>query len=200
VIPISVNPQNLVQGPAILRYALFGATEPAHTAVASDPDPEVWFDVGGTADGSDVVLEDDLTYTDQTVDQIVLPVGTRLTKEMVQISATLEEATLENMQRVRNQLGSITTGSGFKAYAPGVAAGTSATQPQYAALMIDGWAPELSAGGAARRRLILRKCVSASKLASSYQKTKTSQYVTSWTGYWISDTVEPYDICDEVDS
>lgn len=194
---MAVNPQNLVQGPAIFRWALFGATEPAHTAVASDPDPEVWTDFGGTADGNDIVLEDDLTYTDQMVDQIVLPVGTRLTKEMIQVSATLEEATVENMQTVRNQLGAITTGSGFKAYAPGVAAGTSATQPQYAALMIDGWAPELSGGGAARRRLIIRKCVSASKLANSFQKTKTSQFVTTWTGYWVSETIEPYDICDE---
>jgi hypothetical protein len=200
VIPLAVNPQNLVQGPAILRYALFGATEPAHTAVASDPDPEVWFDVGGTADGNDVTLEDDLTYTDQNVDQIVMAVGTRLTKEMVQVSATLEEATLENMQRVRNQLGAISSGPGFKAYSPGIAAGTSATQPQYCALMIDGWAPELSAGGAARRRLILRKSVSASKLANSYQKTKTAQYVATWTGYWVSESIEPYDVVDETDS
>lgn len=195
---MAVNPQNLVQGPAIFRWALFGATEPADTAVASDPDDAVWTDFGGTADGNDIVLEDDLTYTDQMVDQIVLPVGTRLTKELIQVSATLEEATVENMKTVRNQLGSITTGSGFKAYDPGVASGTSATQPQYAALMIDGWAPELSGGGAARRRLIIRKCVSASKLANSFQKTKTSQFVTTWTGYWISPSIEPYHIVDEV--
>lgn len=194
---MAVNPQNLVQGPAILRWGLFGATEPAHTAVASDPDGAVWTDFGGTADGTDVTLEDDLTYTDQTVDQIVMAVGTRLTKEMVQVSATLAEATVENMQTVRNQLGSITTGTGFKAYAPGIAAGTSATQPQYLALMIDGWAPELAGGGAARRRLILRKCVSASKLANTFQKTKMSLYACTFTGYWISPSIEPYDVCDE---
>jgi hypothetical protein len=182
-------------GPAIFRYALFGATEPADSAVATAPSSVIWTDFGGTADGTDVSLEVDLTYTDLMVDQLIDAVGARLTKRLMQVSATLEEATLQNMLAAQNQLGTIGSGAGYATYDPATA--SSATQPTYTALMIDGWAPTLNTGAAARRRIIIRKCLSATKLAMSFEKAKPSLFTTLWTGYYVSDSITPYHVADQ---
>ena len=131
---MAITPFNICQGPATLYTGLFGATEPADSAVATAPNSSVWTDVGGIMDGSSVLLEVDLTYTDQGVDQLVDAVGARLTKRTVQITAALEELTLQNMLLAQNQLGTITTASGYSTYDPSTA--TSATQPSYTALII----------------------------------------------------------------
>jgi hypothetical protein len=186
---------NICQGPATLHTGLFGATEPADSAVASPPSSSVWTDVGGIMDGSSVLLEVDLTYTDQGVDQLVDAVGARLTKRTVQLTAALEELTLQNMLLAQNQLGTITTASGYSTYDPSTA--TSATQPSYTALIIDGWAPTLSAGTAMRRRIILRKALSSSKLDLEYEKSKPGVFNTTWTGYYVSSTVPMWHVIDQ---
>lgn len=192
---MAITPFNICQGPATLRTGAFGATEPADSAVSSDPNPAVWLDVGGIMDGSSVLLEVDLTYTDQGVDQLVDAVGARLTKRTVQLTAALEELTLQNLLLAQNQLGTITTGAGYSSYDPSTA--SSATQPTYTALMIDGWAPTLATGAAMRRRIILRKSLSSSKLDLEYEKSKAGVFNTTWTGYYVSATVPMWHLVDQ---
>lgn len=190
---MSIVPFNLCQGPATLWWGAFGTSEPADSAVSSPPGAG-WTDVGGIADGTSVLFEVDLTYTDQGVDQLVDPVGARLTKRMIQITAALAETTLANLTLCTNQLMTTSVQSGYTTADPLTT--SSATQPTYTALIIDGWAPTLSTGAAARRRIILRKSLSNSKIALEYEKAKGSVYNTTWTGYWVSSSVAPYHVVD----
>lgn len=193
---MAITPYNLVQGPATLYWGTFGTTEPAVSNAALIAAPGIgWTDVGGIADGTSVIMEEDLTYTDQGVDQLPLAVGARLTKIALTVSAELAEATLQNYQMARNQLATITVGTGITTLDP--LSASSATQPTYTALLIDGWAPTLSSGLPAKRRVIIRKCLSSSKLRQEYQKTKMNIYDTAWNGYWVSASISPYDIYDQ---
>lgn len=197
---MAITPYNLVQGPATLYWATFGTTEPAITNAALIAAPGAgWTDVGGIADGTSVIMEEDLTYTDQGVDQLPMAVGARLTKMALSVTATLAEATLQNYQLARNQLATVTVGSGGSAGVTTLdpTTGSPSTQPTYTALMIDGWAPTLSSGVAAKRRVIVRKCLSSSKLRQEYEKSKMNLYDTAWAGYWVSNSIAPYDIYDQ---
>jgi len=193
---MSVQPLNVCQGPATVYTGLFGATEPAYTALTSPPSSSVWTDVGGLADGTSVLLEVDLTYTDIGVEQLVDPVGARLTKRVIQFTMALEETTLANMQLAMNQLATISNGSGYSVLDPLTT--TSATQPTYTALLIDGWAPTTgTTQTACRRRMIVRKCLSSSKVDLEYEKTKSAVYNTTWTGYWVSGSIAPFEVIDQ---
>ena len=194
---MAINPQNLVQGPANVWFGVFGTTEPADTNAALIANPGAgWTDVGGIMDGTSVLFEDDLTYTGQGVDQLVMEVGARLTKKQVLLTAALAEATLANMQMALNNLATITTpGSGIQTLDPIVT--SAATQPTYTALIIDGWAPTLSTGAAARRRIILRKALTSTKLSLEYEKAKMAGYNCQWTGYYVSSSIAPYHIQDQ---
>ena len=48
-------------------------------------------------DGTSVLFEVDLTYTDQMMDQLVDPAGARLTKRECQVTFAMEETTLDNL-------------------------------------------------------------------------------------------------------
>lgn len=194
---MTINPQNLVQGPATVYFGAFGATEPADTNAALIAAPGgAWTDVGGITDNTSVLFEDTLTYGDQGVDQLVMAVGGRLTKREVVVTAALAEATLANMAVALNSLVTIATpASGIQTLDPIVT--SSATQPTYTAILIDGWAPTLSTGAAARRRVILRKSLTSTKLSLEYEKAKMAGYNCQWTGYWISPSITPYHIQDQ---
>jgi hypothetical protein len=182
-------------GPATVYVGAFGATEPVDSAFATPPSSTYWTDVGGTADGTSVLMETDLTYTDLAVDQLIDSVGARLTKRMVQLTAALAETTLANMNIAMNQLLSISAQSTYSTGDPQTT--SSATQPTYTALILDGWAPTLNTGAAARRRIILRKCLSASKLALEYEKAKPAVYNTVWTAYFVSSSIALFHITDQ---
>lgn len=195
MIPIAITPLNICQGPATLYWAPFGTTEPLDSAVASNPSAS-WTDVGGIADGTSVLLEIDLTYSDIGVDQLVDPVGARLTKRTVQLTAAIEETTLANINLAMNQLTSTSVQAGYTTLDPLTA--NSATQPTYTALMIDGWAPTTGTTEVAcRRRIILRRALSSSKLDLEYEKSKPAVFNTTWTGYFVSNSVPLYHIVDQ---
>jgi hypothetical protein len=177
-----------------LYWGAFGTTEPLDSAVTSAP-PAGWTDVGGTEDGTPVVLEVDLTYYDQAVDQLIDPVGGRLTKRTVQITASMEETTLNNLTVATNQLTTTSAQSSYTTLDPLTT--SSATQPTYTAFIIDGWAPTLNTGVAARRRIIVRKCLTASKIALSYEKGKPAMFATTWTAYYVSSSIPLYHIIDQ---
>ena len=190
---MALSPFNICQGPATLYTGAFGTTEPADSAVTSPPGGG-WTDVGIIADGTAVLMEMDLTYGDQGADQLVDPVGARLTKRTIQVTASLAEATLANMQIALNQLATIGVNTGYSTLDP-LTTGSS-TQPTYTALIIDGWAPTLSTGAAARRRIIVRKTLTASKLALEYEKSKAAVFACTFSAYYVSASIGLFHVVD----
>lgn len=189
---MSVTPSNLVQGPAILWFAGFGTAEPADSAVGSAPGGS-WADVGGTQGGVNWEVDD--TYEDQVVDQVAMPVGARFTKRAVTVTAKLAEATLSNMALALNSQVTQASGSGYATLEP--IEGTSATQPTFTALIVDGWAPTLSSGGAARRRLIVRKALSQPKIQLAYAMSGNGVYDVTWSGYYVSSSIKAFHVVDQ---
>lgn len=197
MIPLAVNAANLVLGPARLYVAAFGATEPADTAVTPNgtttPPSSPWTDVGGTDGG--VTFEVDNTYTDLSVDQIIMNVGARLTEMKMSVTVKLSEMTLANLQTSLNSIG--TTGSGTGYNTLDIAVGSAATQPTYAALIIDGWAPMLSTGAPALRRVIIRKVLSQVKAQLSYDKKTQQSLDCTFNAYYVSGSIAPVHIVDQ---
>ena len=192
---MAIVPANVCMGPATVYWAPFGTTEPAYSTIASPP-PSTWTDVGATADGSSVLLEVEHTMTDIGAEQLVDPIGARLSKRVVQVTASLEEATLQNMQLAMNQMLTISPGTGYTVADPITTLASS--QPTYTAIMIDGWAPTTgTTESSCKRRLIIRKCLSSSKVDLEFEKTKPTIYATTWTGYYISSSVAVFEAIDQ---
>src|ERR1039458_9341693 len=126
-------------GPANLYWGPFGSVEPTYANLTSTPNPAVWTDVGAIADGTSVLLEVDQTYTEVSAEQTIDPLGARLTKRTIQVTASLEEVTLNNMTLAMNQLANTAVSSSYSVLDP--VTGSAQSQPVYTALIIDGWAP-----------------------------------------------------------
>lgn len=192
-----ITASNLVLGPARLYVGAFGATEPADSSVTPNgvttpPSSSTWVDVGGTDGG--INFEVDSTYQDLNVDQIIMAVGTRLTELKITVAAKLSEMTLGNINTALAMIGTTGGGSGYSTLDINV--GTSATQPNYAALIIDGWAPYLSTGPALRR-IIVRKVVAATKVGIMGDR-KTQQAIDcTWNAFFVSNSVSPAHIVDQ---
>lgn len=185
---MSVTTTNLIQGPATLYKGDFGATEPADTAVNAAPAASAWSDLGGTQDG--VKLGVDQTYSELEVDQITLRVGSRLTKQDFTIETSLAEATLENLSLVLNG-GTSASGAGYKSFDPNVT--SSATQPNYFAIILDGYAPEQL-----RRRVIGRRMLNIDSAELAYTKDKQTLIPAKFAGHYVSESVKPFHIVDQV--
>jgi hypothetical protein len=193
---VAIQPQNVVMGPATVYTGAFGAQEPAYAAITSPPNSAVWTDVGGTADGTSVLLEVEHSLTNISVEQLIDPIGARVSKRVIQVTVVLEEATLNNLNLAMNQLLTISQGNGY-AVADAMTSITS-IQPTYTAILIDGWAPTAgTTETACRRRMIIRKCLSSSKSDLEYEKTKAVLYHTTWTGFYVSGSISPFEIVDQ---
>jgi|SRR5579859_4261222 len=204
---VGVTPGNVVQGPATLYWGIFGSTtEPPVTNTAIKTDPVSaggtgWNDFGGTMGG--VQWDAAYTYGQIKADQIVDPIGARLTGRVITVTTSLLEATLVNLNEAMNQSATITTGSGINTFDPGgavAAPGTNTpviTQPTYSALIIDGWAPALVSGAVARRRFILRKVLNDIKATAKYDLTTQSVWACTFTCYYVSATTSPFIIEDQ---
>jgi hypothetical protein len=197
MIPIAVTPANLVVGPARLYVAPFGSVEPADSAVTPNgpttPPGAPWTDVGGTDGG--VTLELDNTYTDLQVDQLTLNVGARLTEMKITVTAKLSEMTLGNLQTALNNIGTLGGGTGYSTL--DIPVGATSTQPTYAGLIIDGWAPTLASGQPALRRVIVRKVLSQVKASLTYDK-KTQQGLScTFSAYYVSSSIAPLHLVDQ---
>ena len=183
---MAVTTTNLIMGPADLYIGTFGATEPLDTAINTTPAASSWTDLGGTQDG--VKLTVDQTYTPLEVDQVVDEVGGRLTKRLFTIETNLAEATLENLKYLLND-GTAASGAGYKSFEPVYA--SSATQPTYRAVILDGYAP-----GQFRRRYIIRKCLSNDKVESTYKKDGQTLFTVKWQGFYVSSVIAPFKLID----
>jgi hypothetical protein len=184
---MSVTTTNLILGPAQFYSGAYGATEPLDTAVATVPDSLVWTDVGGTTDGVSVVLAQD--FTELQVDQIVDRLGSRLSKREQSIKTNMAEPTLENLSLALNGA-TIASGSGYKSLEPNYA--TSATQPTYKAILIDGYAP-----GGFRRRIIVRRALSTANVEFAYKKDDQNVFTVTFTGHYVSSSIAPFKIVDQ---
>lgn len=173
---------NLVLGPGKLYTGAFGATEPADSAVNTSPAASAWTDVGGTMGG--LTVEVNQTYTELEVDQIVDSVGRRLTKREITVTTSLAEPTLNNLSLILNG-GTTASGAGWSSFEPLTT--TSATQPTYVALIVDGWAP----GGAFNRRAIVRKCLSTAKTDFLYAKDKQDVFACTFNAHYVSAAIAP---------
>lgn len=196
---MGVNASNLVLGPARMYVGAFGATEPADSTVTPNgtttpPSSAVWTDVGGTNGG--VTFEADTTYTDLAVDQIIMNVGARLTEVKMSVTAELAEVTQLNLSYALNQITSTGSGSGYAT--EDITVTSSASQPTYVALIIDGWAPLLSSGAAALRRIIVRKVLSQAKVQLTYDKKKMASYKCTFAAFYVSSSINPVHIIDQV--
>lgn len=193
---MAIQPLNVCMGPATVYWAPFGSAEPAYSAITSPPNSAVWTDVGATADGSSVLLEVQHTFTDISAEQVLDPIGARLSKRVIQVTVALEEGTLQNLNLAMNQLATISPGTGYSVLDPITT--IASTQPSYMAILIDGWAPTTNTAEVeCRRRMVIRKCLSSSKVDLEYEKTKAVLFNTTWTGYYISSSIAPFEIIDQ---
>ncbi len=193
---MAIQPLNVVMGPATVYWAPFGATEPAYSAIQSPPSSSVWTDVGATADGTSALLEVEHTFTNISAEQLIDPIGARLSKRVIQVTVSLLEASLQNLNLAMNQLTTISPGSGYSVLDP--LTSITSLQPQYMAILIDGWAPTTGTTEVeCRRRMVIRKCLSSSKVDLEYEKTKASTFNTTWTAFFVSSGIAPFEITDQ---
>lgn len=194
---MSVNPQNLVLGPARIYYAPFGTSEPADSTVTPTgyltPPGGSWVDFGGTNGG--VTFEADTTYTDLEVDQVIMSVGARLTGLKMSVMAKLAEVTQATMAQSLNNITTSGSGSGFITL--DIPVGSAATQPTYLALIIDGWGPLLNSGQPALRRVIVRKVLSQAKVQLTSDKKTQQVFDCTFQAYFVSGSINPVHIIDE---
>jgi hypothetical protein len=177
---------NLIQGPATVYRGAFGATEPADTTTALDavPDSGAWTDVGFTKDGVNLTIEQE--YEEMDVDQIVDVPESRLVKRRVTVELSLAEGTLDNLEFSLNG-GTVSDATGYKTFEPADA--NSATQPNYSAVIIDGYGPD-----GERRRIILRKVLSVDNVEFAYKKDEQSVFKCTLATHYVSSSIASYKI------
>lgn len=183
---MAVTAANLIMGPGVLYVGDFGTTEPLDSAVG-DPPGAGWNDVGGTLGG--VTLNVNQEYTQLMVDQIVDPVGSRLTSRVLTLATQLAEATLDNLARALNN-NLPTPDVGFTPFEP--PNDNSATQPLYRAFIFDGFAP-----GGLRRRVIGRRALSTAPTETPSSKDGQTVFNVNFMCHFVSDAVRPFKVVDE---
>jgi len=192
---VAVTVTNLIQGPATLykgtQYtgSYDQAPEPGDTSINTTPSGTAWSDLGGTQDG--VNLEIAREYAELEVDQLVDVPERRLTKREFSIATNLAEATIENLALTLNEAtATVTTGSGFKTFVPTTT--TSATQPTYVPILLDGYAPSQN-----RRRVIGRRMLSIDPVSTTYRKDGQTMWNARWAGHYVSSTLAPFKVIDQ---
>lgn len=190
----SINPNNVIMGPANVWVGAFGVTEPAQTNAAIIMDPGAGWSFIGATDG-DVSWEVDHTITSVSADQSNDDITARATGRNIMLNLSALEPTLALLQIALNNFGTLTVGSGITVYDPGQA--NAATPLLWSAVLIDGQAPLLSGGGGARRRGIFRKVTNQPKVVDLSSKTKPGVWALSAKCFRVSDTISPYIVMDQ---
>lgn len=180
---MSVTTTNLIQGPATLYAAVFGALEPADVDTPFGVD---WNDLGGTQDGVSVSVE--LSYAELSVDQIIDIPGQTPTKRAAKIKTNLAEATLENWALALNELAASVAVNTFTP-----TNGIDAFKANYVALGLDGIAP-----GGFTRRVIVRRALQIGNVESAYKKDGQTLLPVEWASHFVSNSIAPFLILDGV--
>lgn len=180
----------LVMGPAALYIGAVGAVEPAVTAVGSAPDPLIWTDLGGVLGGVELAITQE--YQSVIFQQIPETPFNRLEKRYLEIKTPLAETTLANLGLALNDTAGVTG----TAYTPTVY--DSATQLTYRSLIVDGWAPGVTAFGRhKRRRIIVRKCLSIDNIELAYTKDGQTVYNVTWSCHYVDGSTAPFRVIDQ---
>ena len=191
----TINPNNKIMGPFNVWAGAFGVTEPAQTNAALIADPGAGWTFQGGSEGG-ISWEIDHTITPLTMDQTIDPVGGRITGRSGKVSFNAAEPTLALLATALDNVGTTTTpGAGISVYDPGQP--NAATPLAYNAILLDGWAPLLSSGAAARRRVIFRKMLNDAKIASNGDPTKAVVWALTTTMYYVSGSISPYIVMDQ---
>lgn len=190
----TVNANNRIMGPINVWTGAFGVTEPAQTNAALIADPGAGWTFQGGSDGG-ISWEIDQTITDLTFDQVIDPVGGRITGRSGTVSFNAGEPTVGLLAVALNNIGTTTVGSGITTFDPGQP--NAATPLTYTAVLLDGWAPLLSSGAAARRRVIFRKMLNQPKVVSNGDPTKPVVWTLNTKMYYVSSSISPYIVMDQ---
>lgn len=192
--PIPVTPgdfgNTLVMGPGAIYIGALGALEPAVGSVGSAPDPLVWTDLGGTLGGVELAVDQE--FKTVIFEQLPDTPFNRLQKRYLSIKTPLAEATLANLGLALNDSAGVTGTE----YTPSVY--DSATPLVYRSLIVDGWAPGVTAFGRhKRRRIIVRKCLSVDNISLSYTKDGQTIYNVTWSCHHVDGSTAPFRVIDE---
>lgn len=182
---MAVTAANVLMGPGNVYYASYGTAFPADSAatIAGGP-PALFTDLGGTHGGVTMML--DQTMQDLDVDQVPDPIGSRMTARKAQLQMELAEVTLGNLSVALNGLVTIGTQSSYTT--ADLVTTTVGFQPTYISLIFDGFAPTLSTGAAARRRMNAYKVLSTAKIQEKHDKKNQRTFAVTFTCYWVSAT------------
>jgi len=194
---MAVTPFNIIQGPGTLYVAAYGTSLAAY--IGSNPGSVAvtspFVDVGGTSGG--ITVEVDETLTNIQVDQLLDPVGARTTARTIQVTTTLMETSLTQLQVALNGTTGATLSSGTGWQEMDLVTTTSATQPLYTSIIVDGWAPTLSGGTAAKRRFIVQKVLSQPKIAQKFAMDGQATCDVTFTAFYVSPGTSPFTIVDQ---
>lgn len=190
-----VTVSRLVMGAGFLYIGSFGATEPAASAIESVPATAEWTFLGGTVDGA--TLRQEVEWEELNVDQLVDVAGRRVTKRVVELETSLAEHTLDNLDYVLNQDGTITNNASTQGSAsPGVdtyePSNNPYGEPTYTAVLLDG-----PTAGGLTRRVIVRKVVANASYEHAYSKDGQKVTPVTFMGHYVSSSIEPYIIHEE---
>jgi hypothetical protein len=172
--PTTIIPAEVLQGPADIFGGEFGAIEPANAEAVIDG--SVWEFLGATDGGATVEIGQ--TYTPMTVDQVALPVGSRLTEQTGTLATSLAQATLKNLKRALNA--DTLTGTTF-----GLKSKISNSEPHYRSYMLKGLSPE-----GTPRLVFIRRALSTENVALAWTKEDKTMIPVTFSAYYISETVD----------
>jgi hypothetical protein len=180
-----VNQLTIGAGP--IYRGVYGATEPADTAVNTTPVASTWAEQGYTMGG--IVFGITQTYYEFDVDQVLDIVARRLTRREVTLSTTLAEPTIANIKIAING-GVSATGSGFASLEPDA---DTDLVPDESAFIFDGRAP----GGANRtRRVIVRKAMMKDPVNMNFSKTEAQGIPVVFVGQGVGGGIKPFKVID----
>jgi hypothetical protein len=178
-----VTTTNLIQGPASLWVAAFGAAEPATPNTA----PAVaWVDCGGTQDGVALTVEQEFSLL--TVDQILDNAGATRSKRSAKIKTNLAEATLANWAVALNELPASVAAGSFEPVNGNV---TAAFVTPYNAVLLRGLGPN-----GVPRDVILRRALQTGSSESSYKRDSQTLIPVEFECFYVSTTVKPFKLTD----
>lgn len=177
-----VTVTNLLQGPAVLYVGEPDDLEPQYTDTPIAP--LVWRDLGGTDGGARMVTGQ--TYSNMVVDQIALPVGSRLVSQEVTVATSLAEATLENLALALNQEAPV--GGEIE-----LDSEISNAEPLYRKFLIVGQKP-----GGGPRLIVIRRCLSTANVEMAWTKDNKTMIPVTFFGYYVDEATKALRISDAV--
>ena len=186
----NVTPGNLAMGPGDLYVAAFGAPEPLPQQINGTPASSAWTAVGGTQGG--ITLNTANTWKELDVDQIVETPARRLTKREHSIKTNLAEVTFANYViamsggTISSDAAPLGGGTAYDEYVDDDV--NSGDEPDYKAVLFDGWGSYSGTGGL-RRRVILRKCINTDNVEIKADKDGQTVYAVTFNSHYVSSAI-----------